>query len=71
MPLQPLLVQEALARIDRAATAGNEGATQLVNYFVGQVVGSMNAIRPARQVVLDMMQQYADTIADLAASLHP
>ncbi len=71
MPLQPLLVQEALARIDRAASAGNEGATQLVNYFVGQVVGSMNAIRPARQVVLDMMQQYADTIAELAGSLNP
>ncbi len=71
MPLQPLLVGEALARIDRAASAGNEGATQLVNYFVGQVVGSMNTIRPARQVVFDIMQEYADTIADMAASLNP
>jgi len=69
MPLQPLLVQEALTRIDRAASAGNEGARQLVNYFVGQVVGSLNAVRPARQVVLEMAQEFADTIADMASTL--
>jgi NAD(P)H-dependent flavin oxidoreductase YrpB (nitropropane dioxygenase family) len=68
MPLQPLLVEEALVRIGRGASAGNEGAKQLVNYFVGQVVGSLDSIRPTRQVVLDMVQEYADTIADMASS---
>ncbi|MGH9029232.1 MAG: NAD(P)H-dependent flavin oxidoreductase [Acidimicrobiales bacterium] len=68
MPLQPLLVEEALVRIGRSATAGNEGAKQLVNYFVGQVVGSLNAVKPARQVVLEMVQEYADVIADMAGA---
>lgn len=69
MPLQPLLVEEALMRVERAASAGNDGARQLVNYFVGQVVGSLRSVKPARQVVLEMVQEYADTIADMAESL--
>jgi NAD(P)H-dependent flavin oxidoreductase YrpB (nitropropane dioxygenase family) len=70
MPLQPLLVEEALRRIGHAASAGNEGARKLANYFVGQVVGSLKSVRSARQVVLDMVQEYADTVADLAESLN-
>ncbi|MCU4187467.1 nitronate monooxygenase family protein [Acidiferrimicrobium sp. IK] len=65
MPLQPLLVGPALARINRAAHQPGTGANQLVNYFVGQVVGSLTAVRPARQVLLDMMEEYADVIRGL------
>ena len=60
MPLQSALVAEAQARIARAATKEGSGAEQLANYFVGQVVGHMNQVRPARQVVLDMVTEYAD-----------
>ena len=70
MPLQPLLVDYALHRIRRAAAAGVPGATQLVNYFVGQVVGSLDAVRPARQVLHDMVAEYVDTVAGLADGLH-
>ncbi|HYH50037.1 MAG TPA: nitronate monooxygenase family protein [Acidimicrobiia bacterium] len=66
MPLQPLLVDYALHRIRRAAAAGNPGATQLVNYFVGQVVGSLDAVRPARQVLHEMVAEYVDTVAGLS-----
>lgn len=69
MPLQPLLVEEALVRIGRSASAGNEGATELVNYFVGQVVGSLKTVKTARQVVLDMVSEYADVISELAETL--
>ncbi len=69
MPLQPLLVQEAVERIDRAAAAGNEGAKELANYFVGQVVGMLDTVRPTRQVVLDMVNEYVETIGELSASL--
>ncbi len=69
MPLQPLLIDEALARIDHAAAAGHQGATELANYFVGQVVGSMKAIKPARQVLLDMVSEYIDTVTEMAARL--
>jgi NAD(P)H-dependent flavin oxidoreductase YrpB (nitropropane dioxygenase family) len=69
MPLQPLLVDYALHRIRRAATAGSPGAVQLVNYFVGQVVGSLDAVRPARQVLHDMVAEYVDVVAGLSGGL--
>jgi NAD(P)H-dependent flavin oxidoreductase YrpB (nitropropane dioxygenase family) len=69
MPLQPLLVDYALHRIGRAAAAGQPGATQLVNYFVGQVVGSLDTVRPARQVLQEMVAEYVDVVAGLAGGL--
>jgi NAD(P)H-dependent flavin oxidoreductase YrpB (nitropropane dioxygenase family) len=69
MPLQPLLTDYALHRIRRAAAAAAPGAVQLVNYFVGQVVGSLDAVRPARQVLHDMIQEYVDTVAGLSEGL--
>jgi len=69
MPLQPLLVDYALHRIRRAAAAGQPGAVQLVNYFVGQVVGSLDGVRPARQVLHEMVEEYVDTVAGLATGL--
>jgi NAD(P)H-dependent flavin oxidoreductase YrpB (nitropropane dioxygenase family) len=71
MPLQSALVGEAQLRIARSSHHGGTGAHKLANYFVGQVVGRMNQVRPARQVVLDMMTEYAEVVgrfADEAAS---
>jgi NAD(P)H-dependent flavin oxidoreductase YrpB (nitropropane dioxygenase family) len=69
MPLQPLLVDYALHRINRAAAAGAPGAVQLVNYFVGQVVGSLDAVRPARQVLHEMIEEYVDVVTAQAEGL--
>ncbi|MCG5212505.1 nitronate monooxygenase [Streptosporangium sp. KLBMP 9127] len=60
MPLQMLLAESALARIGRAAEAGNPGARELAGYFVGQVVGQMNQVKPAGQVVYDIIAEFAD-----------
>jgi NAD(P)H-dependent flavin oxidoreductase YrpB (nitropropane dioxygenase family) len=60
MPLQSSLIAEAQARIGRGATREGSGAHQLANYFVGQVVGQLDRVKPARQVVLDMVTEYAD-----------
>jgi NAD(P)H-dependent flavin oxidoreductase YrpB (nitropropane dioxygenase family) len=60
MPLQSALVAQAQHRISRAAATEGSGAQKLANYFVGQVVGQLDRIRPARQVVLDMMTEYAE-----------
>jgi len=60
MPLQSALVAEAQYRINRAAASQGSGAQKLANYFVGQVVGQLDRVRPARQVVLDMMTEYAE-----------
>ena len=65
MPLQPMLVGEALARINRVATKEGSGAQELATYFVGQVVGSMNAVQPTRQVVLEMVEEFIDAVERL------
>jgi NAD(P)H-dependent flavin oxidoreductase YrpB (nitropropane dioxygenase family) len=68
MPLHGMLIAEAQGRMRRSA-ANNEGARQLVNYFVGQVVGQMNKVKPARQVVLDMVDEYIDAAQSVAKTL--
>ena len=62
IPLQSALVAEAQIRINRASPTDGSGARRLANYFVGQVVGTMNQVKPARQVVLDMVTEYADVV---------
>jgi NAD(P)H-dependent flavin oxidoreductase YrpB (nitropropane dioxygenase family) len=69
MPLQPILVDEALARIDRAAHRAGSGAEQLTNYFVGQVVGTMNTTKTAAQVVFDMIDEFIDAVQSLGHQL--
>jgi NAD(P)H-dependent flavin oxidoreductase YrpB (nitropropane dioxygenase family) len=64
MPLQPRLVREAQARIQRTAHK-SPGAAQLANYFVGQIVGSMNQPKSVRNVVEELASEYADTMARL------
>ena len=66
MPLQPLLVSEAQARINRAANTPGSGAEELATYFVGQVVGQMNVSKKAGQVVMDMVNEYADVVVRFA-----
>jgi NAD(P)H-dependent flavin oxidoreductase YrpB (nitropropane dioxygenase family) len=65
MPLQTALVAEAQFRIQRSAHHEGSGANRLANYFVGQVVGSLDRIKPARQVVLDMVDEYIDATSAL------
>jgi len=64
MPLQPRLVREAQARISRTAH-NNEGSAQLSNYFVGQIVGSLNHVKSVRTVMEEFALEYADTMERL------
>jgi NAD(P)H-dependent flavin oxidoreductase YrpB (nitropropane dioxygenase family) len=58
MPLQTMLTANAMQRINRAASQERSGANQLATYFVGQGVGLMDRVRPARQVIADMVEEY-------------
>jgi NAD(P)H-dependent flavin oxidoreductase YrpB (nitropropane dioxygenase family) len=62
MPLQSMLAEPALRRVDEAAAGGNAGARDLATYWVGQGVGLMNTARPARRVVSDMIEELVATI---------
>lgn len=65
MPLQTALVTEPQVRINAAAAHPGAKARELATYFVGQVVGSLDRVRPARTVVLDMVEEFIDTIGRL------
>lgn len=64
MPLQPRLVREAQARIARSAHK-SPGAAELSNYFVGQIVGSLNHVKSVRTVIEELVSEYADTMTRL------
>ncbi|MFI0445300.1 NAD(P)H-dependent flavin oxidoreductase [Actinomadura sp. 6N118] len=65
MPLQMIVAEGAMRQINKVAESGNEGARELANYFVGQCVGLMNTVKPARQVVYDMIEEFADAVERL------
>ncbi len=71
MPMQPMLIDDAIRRIDRAAHTPGTGAEKLANYFVGQIVGDMNKTKPTRQVVLDIVDEFIDATQALIAQLEP
>lgn len=62
MPLQMIMAQGAMNQIDKIAESGHPGARDLANYFVGQVVGQLNQVKPVRQVVYEMIEEFATAI---------
>jgi NAD(P)H-dependent flavin oxidoreductase YrpB (nitropropane dioxygenase family) len=69
LPLQNMLSEPVLRRIDRLAGQGHPGAQQLATYFVGQGVGLMNKIKPAREVVREFIEDYVASVERLSNSL--
>jgi NAD(P)H-dependent flavin oxidoreductase YrpB (nitropropane dioxygenase family) len=69
MPLQPLLTQPAMARIDTLAASGHPGAQALSNYFVGQGIGLVHRTQPVRAVILDMMDDFVAAAERLRVAL--
>jgi NAD(P)H-dependent flavin oxidoreductase YrpB (nitropropane dioxygenase family) len=65
MPLQTNLVTEPQMRINQAAAHPGAKARELATYFVGQVVGSLDRVRPTRAVMLAMIEEFAETIGRL------
>jgi NAD(P)H-dependent flavin oxidoreductase YrpB (nitropropane dioxygenase family) len=69
MPLQTMLTARAQQRINRHAGTEGSGAYQLATYYVGQGVGLMDRVRPARQVVEQMVAEYLAVAERFAAQL--
>ena len=70
MPLQSLLVEPALQRIDKLAQNGHPGARDLATYWVGQGVGLMNQEKTATAVVQEFKADFLDACERLASSLN-
>jgi NAD(P)H-dependent flavin oxidoreductase YrpB (nitropropane dioxygenase family) len=69
MPLQPMLTQPSLTRIDKLAERGDEGARQLATYWVGQGVGLMNKQMAAADVVRQMAEDYLEAVTRVVSSV--
>ena len=69
MPLMGMVSEPAFARIERAAAAGNQQARELVSYFVGQGVGLVEDVRPAKAVVQAFREEFAEAVGALIATL--
>ena len=65
MPLQSRVAEPALAKVNKLAEGGHEGAKQLSTYFVGQGVGLMNSIQSARTVMFEFMEDYLKAVERL------
>ncbi len=71
MPLQSMLSEPALRRIDQLASSGHPGARELATYWVGQGVGLMDGVAPAARVVQGFMEDFADAAERLGGLLDP
>lgn len=69
MPLQSLLSEPVMRRIDVLAQQGNKGAQELATYWVGQGVGLMNKATTVRDVIYEMARDYAEAAERLAATV--
>ena len=68
MPLQFMATAEAYSRIYRAAEADpNSNAAQLAGTPIGQIAGMLHSVRPARDVIFGMVQEYAAAVDRLDA----
>ena len=63
MPLQGILHQEAGRRTLRV------GSRELVGFPVGQIVGRMNKVRPSRDLIMEMVEEWIDTTERLQSLL--
>src|SRR5439155_18645740 len=69
LPLQNMLAEPVIRRIDVLAAQGHPGAQALATYFVGQGVGLMNKVKPAREVVREFIEDYVAATERLSNSL--
>nr|GIR51531.1 MAG: monooxygenase [Gammaproteobacteria bacterium] len=58
MPLQPMVAEPALQKVNKLAEGGHAGARDLSTYWVGQGVGLMNATISASDVVQEFKQDF-------------
>ena len=69
LPLQSMLAEPIIRRVDVLAAQGHPGAQALATYFVGQGVGLMNKVKPAREVVREFIEDYLTATERLSNSL--
>ena len=68
-PVQPLVAEPALRKLDKLSQAGNQKAIELSTYWVGQCVGLMNEVKSAGEVVQDFKEDFIEAYDRLNSTL--
>ena len=58
MPLQPMVAEPALQKVNKLAAGGHDGAKELATYWVGKGVGLMNQSISASDVVQEFKEDF-------------
>ena len=58
MPLEPMVAEPALQKVNKLAAGGHDGAKDLATYWVGQGVGLMNQSISASDVVQEFKEDF-------------
>ncbi len=69
MPLQFMLTSDAISRMHHYAHVETSRARELVGSPVGQIVGRMSSVRPVKEVVREMMEEFVDAVNRVEAIL--
>lgn len=69
MPMQSMVSEPALKKIDKLSQSGHAGAKELATYWVGQGVGLMNQPLSSGQVVQQFKEEFVEAHQRLAGSL--
>jgi NAD(P)H-dependent flavin oxidoreductase YrpB (nitropropane dioxygenase family) len=69
MPLQGLISEPALKKVEKLSAGGHQGAHDLATYWVGQGVGLMNASQSARSVVYDFKEDFIEAFERLSKAV--
>ena len=68
-PVQPLVAEPALRKLDKLSLAGNKQAADLATYWAGQAVGLMNETKSAGEVVQDFKTDFIEAYERLNGAL--
>ena len=68
-PVQHLVAEPALRKLDKLSLAGNKQAADLATYWVGQAVGLMNETKSAGEVVQDFKTDFIEAYERLNGAL--
>jgi NAD(P)H-dependent flavin oxidoreductase YrpB (nitropropane dioxygenase family) len=68
-PVQPLVAEPALRKLDKLSLAGNKQAADLATYWVGQAVGLMNETKSAGEVVQDFKADFIEAYERLTGAV--
>ena len=69
MPLQSLVSEPALRKVDKLAEGGHEGAKSLATYWVGQGVGLMNKPMSVRNVMQEFQEDFLAAYENLSDAI--